>query len=140
MRKNLVRKPINADQDEGITRDQHRTLSEQVLILQKTLDRQYDLLSEMLEEQNTKINETRERVGKLELLFSEVVETFKDVGAKFNRQTKEIQSAVEDSVVKEIQPVHEEVQKITTQKPKIIHVTQSGGLLRFLPFLRRRGE
>lgn len=115
-----------------VTRDEHRTLSEQILNLQKTIDRHYELLEDMVEEQNRKSNETRERVGRLELGLSEIVETFKDVGARFTRQTKELQSVLKETVEQEIEPVAKQMKEFTKKPSKLIHHVvekRPGGLL-----------
>lgn len=113
--------PTHTQTTDFVTRDEHRTLTEQIVILQKTIDRHYELLEDMVEEQNRKSNETRERVGKVELALSEIVETFKDVGARFTRQTKELQSVLKETVEQEIEPVAKQMEKFTQKPSKLIH-------------------
>lgn len=104
-----------------VTKDEHRTLTEQIVILQKTIDRHYEMLEDMVEEQNRKSNETRERVGKLELTLAEIMETFKDVGARFTRQTKELQTVLKETVEQEMEPMTKQMERFTKKPSKLIH-------------------
>ncbi len=106
---------------EPISQDQFKSLQDQILQLQKTVDRMYEATNEFLSDQNEKVNDTRERVGKLESVFSEIVETFRDVGSMFSRQTKSLESVVKDSVTEQIKPIADDMERMTKAKPKIIH-------------------